>query len=783
MLDAGKLLLPAAPKVYLVESVADYAAACLAVRNALHAGSKTQLEVRVHHRTVGAWLRQWAGAYPDQIQVRTYTALDALQERWGIEIPRQYEQEILRSGLLEAQVTPREGQSFENVVLEYFYHDFFAYPTFPPEHFARLLNQVDPARWEANAKRPLVTLIFRQRLEQWRQKENNTARQALIERCMRDVIGLRQAFAAYKVLRGYPPELAKKILGEDAEIFRRAQVDPEPLTLQDVALEHVVTEIEYYLNGQLKTLADVQAFLALLDQMSGHLLAEFNFVDSFLRNHADWLTVEVVRKVEHRFAPLRNGLGSRLNKLRTLVVVNPPPAPSAAWTASEWLDWTAHLYMPHHRWLELQHRYDEQTAGYAAAFADWYYENFTDLKYGQPEHFAFSAIYNDHQTFTDGNAIALVLLLDNFNYAFFPELRRLFARQNVSLAAERPVFALPPAATEVGKASLIAVTGDLTDIETKDYGKLVTQIWGKLLAPRGKSAGYLATIGELQNLAELKHDLYFLNYLPVDEALHESSQKIGMEHGTRVHDLLEKLVESVVEFGHRFQIEKCLNVYVISDHGSTRIGREVVNVLDKKYYKGLADLQHHRYLTLSDEQVVDLPQAVSVQCYVIDRQKFKTHANYLAARRYYRFIETSEDFYVHGGLTPEEIVVPFARFVFQPLSVQTPTVRLLKNQYRYAIKSVIEFEIGNPNSFALDNIRLQLRGVEAEEVLIETLPGKHSTQVAFQTVFRKEPRRSDNRDLILSIQYEYQERLSEPVEVPVTISLKGVMETRDDFDF
>jgi hypothetical protein len=268
----------------------------------------------------------------------------------------------------------------------------------------------------------------------------------------------------------------------------------------------------------------------------------------------------------------------------------------------------------------------------------------------------------------------------------------------------------------------------------------------------------------------------------VDEALHENSQRIGMEHTERLHGLLEKLVESVVEFAHRFQIENRLHVYIISDHGSTRIGKDVVNVLHKNYYKGISDIQHHRYLTLSDAQLADLPQAVSAQCYVFDRQKFKLSANYLAARRYYRFAETSEDFYVHGGLTPEEIVVPFARFDFQPLSVKPPTLRLLKDQYRYAVKSEVQFELGNPNAFPLENFGLQLLGSEADEIFVETLPAKTLTPVVIHTVFRKEPRQDDSRDIIVRLQYECQERLSEPVEMPYTITLKGVMETRDEFN-
>ena len=517
--------------------------------------------------------------------------------------------------------------------------------------------------------------------------------------------------------------------------------------------------------------------------MSGQLLAEFNFIDRSLRKNAKWLTADLMRQIERRFSSLRFGIASRLNHLRNLIVVDAPPTPDTSWSADQWLNWVANQYMPHNRWLELQRQYDETSAQNAAAFADWYYENFSDLKHGSPQHFAFSAVYEDRQAFLDSDKIALVILLDNFNYAFFPELRRLFNQRDVSLASERPVFSLPPSATEVGKASLVAVTGDLTDIQTKDYGKLVHDVWDNLLSSTGRKAAYLSSIGELQNLTVCSHDLYFLNYLPVDEALHDSSMKIGMDHSERVHGLLEKLVDSIVEFANRFGIEKKLVVYVISDHGSTRIRKDVVNVLDKKYYKFIADKLHHRYMTLSDDQLSTVPQAVEAQCYVINREKFKTNANYLAARCYYRFAETDEDFYVHGGLTPEEIVVPFARFVFQPLAVKPPTLRLLKDQFRYAIKSNIELELGNPNDFPIENISLRLIDMDAEEQFVDILPGKNPKPVVFHTVFRRDIKAGNSRDITVLIQYECQERILEPVQLTFPVSLKGVMEIKDDIEF
>ena len=50
------------------------------------------------------------------------------------------------------------------------------------------------------------------------------------------------------------------------------------------------------------------------------------------------------------------------------------------------------------------------------------------------------------------------------------------------------------------------------------------------------------------------------------------------------------------------------------------------------------------------------------QCYTLDRHKYGLDNNYLIARHYYRFLKTEDNFYVHGGLTPEETIVPFVTF-------------------------------------------------------------------------------------------------------------------------
>lgn len=763
-----------------VNSPADYVSACAQISQAIRAKGSTALHVRIYDAVTGEWLKEWASKYGDVVKIRTYRAYDALKERWGIEIPPLIDTEIIRSGLLDEKVTPREGQSFVSLVLEHFYHPFFAYPTFPEHKLAEFLNQAEKIDWKKNASRPVVARIFRERLEQWLEKEKNQANQEFISDMQSDWQGLRQALGAFKLLRKYPESLGEKILGGNFSLFRRAQLEIEALTFDGLDLNDARIQVEYHLTAVREKIQNPAEFATVLDQMSGHLLEEFNFVEAFLKDHAEWVTLELVRLVERRFSPIRTGIASRLLRLRRLVAVPRPAAPNLDWDASHWLEWIANAYMPYHRWLETQNKDDEELAKFASGFADWYYEQFIDLKNSAPETFSFAALYNERNVILDDNRIALVILLDNLNYGFFPELRRLFNQAGVSLAAEKPTFSLIPTATEIGKAALVAVTGDLTDLSTRDYSKLVTQTWGSMLKSRNQSAGYLANIGELQGLTKCEHKVYFLNYLPVDSILHESSQTYGQDHETRIQDVLNVLVNSIVEFAQRFKIEKKLVVYVTSDHGSTRIAKDVVNVLDKKYIKGISDIQHHRYVSISDEHLAKIPQVVETQCYVIDRKKYKTFQNYLAARQYYRFAETDQDFYVHGGLTPEEVVVPFARFEFTPVEVLEPTLGLRKTEFRYAVKSTLEFEIGNPNAFPLENLTVRLVGYSADEVFIDSLPSKTPTQISFQVVFRREPGADNTRKIVVHIRYESQERSFDFKSNAFTINLKSLQETQDD---
>ena len=128
--------------------------------------------------------------------------------------------------------------------------------------------------------------------------------------------------------------------------------------------------------------------------------------------------------------------------------------------------------------------------------------------------------------------------------------------------------------------------------------------------------------------------------------------------------------------------------------------------------------------------------------------------NVLCARRGNRFIPTDKDFYVHGGLLPEEVIVPY--LVFEPAAVSTQdlTVLLKKNAFRYRMDTV-EMEIGNPNDSAVEQIQVSLLNgnVESEPVRIALLNGKKNMAIQIKARFKVTSILEEQSNLHIRIRY------------------------------
>jgi len=311
----------------------------------------------------------------------------------------------------------------------------------------------------------------------------------------------------------------------------------------------------------------------LLAQVSGHLVAEFEALQTLLKSGDVSVDADLVRQVRQKFAPIHDRLEQELADLDLLVTPSRPPQPNpdGTWTADDWLEWAVEHYLPYRFWLEEIERHDEEIAAQADAYAEWLYDHYPALRLTYPR-MVYRGLLSLHDRLT-GLVPVLVVVVDNLNYKFFPDLVRYLQAQAFFSEQTIPYLAMLPSCTEVSKKCLFI--GQPEPFPGTAYEKPTLNAWESALGSR--QVRYLPHVGALRSVKRREHDVYFLNYLPVDEALHDDEQQTGVPYSAAVRQRLRALAGDIRAFAERIGAEHELVVVVISDHGSTRISAEAPN--------------------------------------------------------------------------------------------------------------------------------------------------------------------------------------------------------------
>jgi hypothetical protein len=773
-LDQAAILEPS-PDAVVVEAISEYVAAYARLTEAIHGDRPLTLIVR--HRACAAWFRRVAARYGSgHITVQEITRRARLAELWGVTLPDWVsEQDIERSGLLDLPpLRAQPEQSFEDVMLEGFYSPFLTYDRLPLKYLVDLLDSYEAQAWARADERPIAARIKRQRLAAWAQAAQSEGEQLLVRGLQEDPEALRALLCRYRTVQKYPQEVGERLLGQRWVQLRTLPLDLGNLRIDESQVTEAVDQIEVHLQGVLKPGLSREIVEQVLDQVSGCLVAEFNWVEQMLHGPAVTADEPLLDRVRTAFSPVREQIAPRLADLDLLVEPPRPSSPNPEWAADQWLDWTTREYLPFRFWLEEVGRIDEGIAGLSEMYADWLYQSFLAVSASYP-HVVYRAILNS-AAHLGADQVLLFIMMDNFNYKFFPDFQSMMEGRGYFCQVVEPYLSMLPSATEVSKKAM--AVGQPQPFAGTSYAQPVENTWSGFFSDR--RIKYLSYVGDINDVHRREHDIYILNYLPVDDALHSNPRQTGVSHAQAVRQCLRNLVEAIHSFALRVGIGQHLCVVICSDHGSTKIPADVPNIIDQAFYSDRVMDKHHRYVSISDEEMAALPENARFQCYYVQRDRFQLNANYLAARGYYRFIKTDENYYVHGGLTPEETIVPFAVFERVAVKLKNPTVRLLADELRYGVKSSIPLEVVNPNEQSLLDLRVEILSpnVAASKADLTELPGRDAAKIVIEDVrIRRTP--EEMKHLELALAYEFAGRgHRQTFKLPVT--MKTLMTTSFD---
>lgn len=709
------------------------------------------LRIIVNKSVYVQWFKNLASRYPQGTFIfETIDARSVLAQRWEVDLPITVTNEdILQAGLLSSDLRPQPGFTFEDTLLANNYSTLLTSKTFPFTKILSLLETADPQKWKVNLGIPLLARTLHFRLEEWKSKTRSSEQRQLVEMFAADPYALKLQLMRFRVLRSYPP-IGEAVLGEAYDVFRTLKLQLDDLKVKESLIPETILQVTYYLNNQQPNNSD--DLVTLLDRTSGLLSVEFDIVEKHLRDHPEWITTELMGQIEEKFSGLTRQLARKMATLRGLIRPPKPETPDLNWDVDTMLSWATESYLPYQAWCNRQDQFDSDLYVIGDHFSEWLMRRWDNI-HSNSKRMVFNILPNKAVDLKRDGVVNLVLVIDNLGWTFSEMLRDMFQERGYFLASAEPYLAMLPSETEISKKCLLAGAVGYQAIDDKTYKGMIEKGWVPYF--KDNAFRYISDIGSLSTIETIDAVSYVVNYLAIDKALHKSADEIGMSHRHHIFHLLEKLVENTISFIEKHGLQENIRIHVVSDHGSTRIPANVQNDLDPAFFKTNGfEARSHRYVTVSSERFSGLADNLKLDCFFLPANDFMNPENVLCARRGNRFLATDKDFYVHGGLLPEEIIVPY--LVFEPATILTQdlTVLLKKNEFRYRMETV-ELEIGNPNDSAVEQIQVSLLNgnVESEPARIAILNGKKNLVIQLKARFKVTSIVEEQSSLHIRIRY------------------------------
>lgn len=397
-----------------------------------------------------------------------------------------------------------------------------------------------------------------------------------------------------------------------------------------------------------------------------------------------------------------------LSKLRAL---QPPKTPddlpiAKRSEANLIFDWVTRQYLPFRQW-QCQNENAEARAvslQVAEQFGKWFLDFYENAMVGAAR--GWLQIHRAAKLrFETSGEITFWVIADGLGWLDARALSQMISQTNprFSLLEMEPYFATIPTITSFAKLALRhSTTPDLVDEAGENEKRRETEVAG-----HKEAAGALAS-------AQVG-DLIIWKPLEPDKTYHENADAGILRH--RVEGALSSLAHQIVEAATAAPADVPLQIVVTTDHGrmlgpSERAHATPVGFVSSgraSYGEKAPDLTNSKHLIWLDPELYGCGSHVVI---VSDDGAFLTNASDAATAR------AGIEKFAHGGIFPEEVVVPWLVFGRDvgPIHLQAE----LKGKGRAGREGVAMLRLSNSSNCALTLEGLEIGyGAQTETIALE----------------------------------------------------------------
>ena len=340
-----------------------------------------------------------------------------------------------------------------------------------------------------------------------------------------------------------------------------------------------------------------------------------------------------------------------LSKLREKV---PPPVPSGLPEDQEVMPWFLGQYLPFREW---QHASGDQKSrelvdALSREFIDWYLRVYPNMLLGHPLQQDMSFHKMSDLVQEGRSAITLMVLLDGLNLG---DSRQLLSKIQVQIPTLKikkasTAFSSLPTVTQFSKDALLKGVAPCFAPDTGLVGKVI---------PQGKTPSNV-----LQGAQ--KGEIYIWSILEPDETYHKYTDQPVLKRNVEAQ--LDGIVKKIRDIVNEVSEELPLEIIITSDHGRLMaISDRKIGIPEGMTSHGRAawgksgkEFQASGFLVEGDLVFIHASRFGLLEDVVmpLNEDTFFTADG-----------KTGVEAYTHGGLYPEEVIVPwieFTRNIIQP---------------------------------------------------------------------------------------------------------------------
>lgn len=636
------------------------------------------LTVLVRQKVHYLWIEHFSNQIGRHAIFTEKTARDLLSDAWKASLPEWLDDKtILAQNLLEIKALERMSPDFVSAILVILVGKIFEVKILDPECLVEFLeNLIDPGTREALIKYPVLKRCLAEKCQEWSVASVSPWIKEVLPEMLEDSNRVWKNLSIWYLLSGYPEKLIEYAMPLSQAVTVK-KVPPKvlrQLRLNRVGVQQAIDQIEFYFKEIQGSISSNQEFKDLINRVSGRLNEEFKFLVSLLESNKFTPEKEDIELIQRKFKDCPGLSSMKLTSLMNLVPVAEPPtlAPGETWDFNKWVLWAIREYLPFRQWSVNQKQGNLVVEGTVQRFTDWYITNYTSLH--QNNEISLTHTLNYWKPSIDLDDLTFIVLIDCLPANYWAILEDCLRK--AGFFQHQTGYRLAPLPSDTKNNKPLLISGNW-ETGGNDYRQLFAQ---RVMRDWPQKEFFYQT--SLKELMEMECPtipaVVALNFYLTDDVLHSDVGAKGSTYEEELQRLIMNLGETLKSFTERWTGDpKKLSVYIITDHGATRLLDEETKSFDAKMVNKLFPIEKYRYGQVKENEADQIPQNLWEFGYRFKPPFFPESSLFFIPRGHNTVKTGGVGSYKHGGATPEEVIVPIGIFKSSPLPWKNPGLRLL----------------------------------------------------------------------------------------------------------